>query len=42
MNESLNMLILNNASAPSVDWVMVIAGILLLGLSLIMFFKLRK
>ncbi|WP_156897166.1 LPXTG cell wall anchor domain-containing protein [Jeotgalicoccus psychrophilus] len=42
MNESLNMLILNSASAPQINWVMVIAGVLLLGFSLFMFFKLRK
>lgn len=42
MNENLNLLLMNSAGAPSIDWVMVIAGILLLGLSLVMFFKLRK
>lgn len=42
MNESLNTLILNSASAPEVNWVMVIAGVMLLGFSLFMFFKLRK
>lgn len=42
MSESLNLLMLNNTTAPGINWIMVIAGILLLGLSLIMFFKLRK
>lgn len=42
MNESLNKLILNSAAAPEINWVMVIAGVLLLGFSLFMFFKLRK
>lgn len=42
MNESLNLLVLNSTEAPGINWIMVIAGILLLGLSLLMFFKLRK
>lgn len=43
MNGSFDLLILNNAeAAPTVDWLMVIAGIVLLGISLFMFFKLRK
>ena len=42
MNESLNLLVLNSTEAPGINWMMVIAGVLLLGLSLLMFFKLRK
>lgn len=42
MNESFNLLMLNNTGAPDINWVMVIAGVLLLGLSMLMFFKLRK
>ena len=42
MNESLNLLVLNSTESPDINWVMVIAGVLLLGLSLLMFFKLRK
>lgn len=42
MNESLNLLLLNSTEAPGINWVIAIAGILLLGLSLVMFFKLRK
>ena len=42
MSESLNLLMLNNTTLPGINWIMVIAGIFLLGLSLIMFFKLRK
>lgn len=42
MTESLDMLILNSAAAPQINWVMVIAGVLLLGFSLFMFFKLKK
>ena len=42
MNESLNLLVLNSTESPDINWLMVIAGVLLLGLSLLMFFKLRK
>lgn len=42
MIDSLNLLMLSSASEPGINWVMVIAGVLLLGLSLIMFFKLRR
>ena len=42
MNESINLLVLNSTEAPGINWMMVIAGVLLLGLSLLMFFKLRK
>ncbi len=42
MNESLNLLVLNSTESPGINWLMVIAGVLLLGLSLLMFFKLRK
>ncbi len=31
MKESLNLLIFNSASAPEINWVMVITGVLLLG-----------
>lgn len=37
-----NLLILNSTETPGINWIMVIAGILLLGVSLVMFFKLRK
>ena len=42
MIESLNLLMLNNAGAPSINWIMVLAGIFLLGLSLFIFFKQKK
>lgn len=43
INESLNRLILNTATAePTIDWLFLIAGIVLLGISLLMYFKLRK
>ena len=42
MNESINLLVLNSTEAPGINWMSVIAGVLLLGLSLLMFFKLRK
>ena len=43
INNNLNILILNNATVePSVNWIFVIAGILLISLALLMFFKMRK
>lgn len=43
MNVITDLLILNNAeAAPTVDWVFVIAGVLLLGFSVLMYKKLKK
>lgn len=43
INEFFNILILNTAAAETgVNWGAVIAGVLLIGLALLMFFKNRK
>ncbi|MEY8559726.1 LPXTG cell wall anchor domain-containing protein [Jeotgalicoccus halotolerans] len=42
MIESLNLLMMNNAASPSINWIMVLAGVLLLGLSLFIFLKQKK